>query len=157
QLHLPDDEDAVGNGTADDGADTGGLPLYQALRLNLQRLGHAEFLPAVRGIEWRVSPPSMAIEYRPDGVLGVVSGARSIKLLASLSAIAGSRLQTGALPCCPASLSVRASEVTELEDIAKLVGLYVQKDASRALLTCLPTVDDPSVRRRVDFPLGVDW
>jgi hypothetical protein len=157
QLHLPDDEDAAANSTADDGVDTGGLPLYQALRLNLQRLGHAEFLPGVRGIEWRISPPSMAIEHQPDGVLGVISGARSVRLLASLSAIAGSRLQTSALPCAPASLSVRAGDVTELENIAKLVGLYVQGDASRALLACLPTVDDPSVRRRTDFPLGVDW
>src|SRR5262249_37917881 len=78
ELHVPDEEDVGDSNRSDDGAESDGLPLYQALRLYLQRLGHAEFFPGTRGIEWRVTPPSVAIVQQSDGVLGVVAGARSM-------------------------------------------------------------------------------
>lgn len=157
QLPVPDDGNDADADGSEDGVDIGGLPLYQALRLNLQRVGHAEFWPGAHGIEWRVTPPSLAIVQRHDGVLGVLAGARSVRLLDKLSALAGSRLETWHQSNCPASLCIRASEIDELEDLANRSGLHVQKDAARALLTCLPPVDDPAVRRRADLPFGADW
>lgn len=156
ELHLDADEDGDADMT-DEVVGADGLSLYQALRLNLQRLGHAEFITAARALEWRVTPPSVAIIPQHDHVFGIVAGARSLKLLDRLSSVAGDRLETLQLPSCPALLRVRGADDREVEDIAVRAGFQVQKDAARALLACLPPVDDTAVRRPYSFPLGSDW
>jgi hypothetical protein len=156
QMHAGDDETGGEAGTDED-ADPGGLPLYQALRLNLQRLGHAEFSSTPRGLEWRVTPPSIATVPQPDGALGVVAGARSLKLLDRLSVAGGSRLARSSSPGCPEILLMRGADTLELEAIAREAGLHVQADAAQALLTCLPAIDDALVRRRSELPIGADW
>src|SRR4051794_22880806 len=60
ELHLRVDVEAEGE--ADDSPDQFALPLYQTLRFNFQRVGHAEFFGgAGDGAEWRVTPPAVAI------------------------------------------------------------------------------------------------
>ncbi len=58
ELHMIGGE----NGPGDEGdtpAET--FPLYQTLRMNLQRLGHAEFFAGAGDQEWRITPPALAI------------------------------------------------------------------------------------------------
>jgi hypothetical protein len=47
--------------------------------------------------------------------------------------------------------------MSELADAGTLAGLHVQPDAPRALLGCVPAVDDPIIRRRAEMPIGADW
>src|SRR5436309_1903000 len=64
-----------------------GLPLYQRLRLNLQRLAHVEFF--ARGCQngWRVGPPVLALNQRGGRWEGIFCGARSPKLLDRLHSL----------------------------------------------------------------------
>ena len=59
ELHLGESNDLEGEG--DDAPDQFALPLYQTLRFNLQRLGHAEFFAGAGNSDWRVTPPSLAV------------------------------------------------------------------------------------------------
>lgn len=155
ELHLSDD--GAAESVDVDEASDGGLPLYQRLRLNLQRLGHTEFLSSRRGLEWRVTPPSLAIVPQPRGVLAVLAGARSNRLLDRLSAVAGEQLVTSEAPCCPTIIRLQVEEARQIESVASEAGICVQKDAARALLACVPAVDDPLVRQRAELPAGAGW
>jgi hypothetical protein len=157
ELHVAD-SDGGETEMADDAVGQDGLPLYQALRLNLQRVGHAEFFAGAEESEWRVTPPSLAAVERPDGWLGVVVGARSIRFLERLRAAAGSRLEEAALAThWPTAIFVRGKSLSELADVAARAGLHGQPDAPRALLGCVPAVDDPVIRRPAEIPIGADW
>src|SRR5574340_183927 len=80
ELHLATDVEV--DGEDDDAPDQFALPLYQMLRFNLQRVGHAEFFAgAGEGADWRVTPPSLAITRNARGWLGIVAGARSPALM----------------------------------------------------------------------------
>lgn len=70
-----------------DAEDTGayGLPLYQLLRLNVQRLGHAEFFTGANAAEWRIVPPALAISGRGPDALAVLTGARSPSMMRRLN------------------------------------------------------------------------
>src|SRR5439155_19382895 len=101
ELHFGDGATA-GAEEDDDAPDQFALPLYQSLRLNLQRLGHAEFFAGAGAAEWRVAPPSLAVTKHARGWLGVFAGARSDKLLQRLHhATALPGLETLSFPSCP--------------------------------------------------------
>ena len=53
ELHVSGDGGLEGE--EDGGSDEFALPLYQVLRFNLQRLGHAEFFAGAGGADWRMS------------------------------------------------------------------------------------------------------
>src|SRR5258708_33608088 len=73
ELHLDESNDIEGEG--DDAPDQFALPLYQTLRLNLQRIGHGEFFAGAGGADWRGTPPSPAGKRRSRrGVAGFVCG-----------------------------------------------------------------------------------
>jgi hypothetical protein len=157
ELHLGMDAE----GEDDDSSDQFALPLYNALRFNLQRVGHAEFFSgAGEGADWRVTPPALAITQHPRGWLGVVAGARSVALAERLrSAAAGEAadLQTLAFPAYPNQVLITSNTQDTLVGIAERAGLFVQHDAPAALLASLPPVDDPSVRHQTQLPFGSDW
>jgi hypothetical protein len=157
ELHVADSQNSDDSSVSDDASDQDGLPLYQALRLNLQRLGHAEFVGGARGLEWRVTPPSLALAQQPDRWLALVVGARSLRLLDRLSIAAGPQLETLSHDACPSLLRIRADDVRQLTEMGREAGFIVQNDAPRALLGCLPTIDDPAIRRQAELPLGTDW
>ena len=87
ELHLGESNDLVGGG--DDAPDQFALPLYQTLRFNLQRLGHAEFFAGAGDADWRVNQPSLAVTQHARGWLGIVAGARSRTVLKRLHAAVG--------------------------------------------------------------------
>jgi len=158
ELHMADSDGDAQGGAEEDAADQYALPLYQALRLNLQRLGHAEFFAGAGGSDWRVAPPSLAVTEHARGWLGVVAGARSPRLLQRLKdAATPTELETLSVPACPDHLRIVASELRTLAGIAQRVGLLLQHDAPAAILMSLPPVDDPTVRRLTDLPFGADW
>ena len=158
ELHLAgSDSDAVGE-DEDDSADQFALPLYQALRLNLQRLGHAEFFAGAGDSDWRIAPPSLAITQYAGGCVGVLAGARSQQLLRQFQVAAASvHLDTLPSPACPDQIRITAGDASTLAAVAASAGLLLQNDAPAAILTCLPPVDNPAVRRRTNLPFGADW
>jgi hypothetical protein len=159
ELHLGADLEAEGEG--DDAPDQFALPLYQSLRFNFQRVGHAEFFGgAGDGREWRVTPPTLAITRRSNGWLGIVTGARSLSLierLRSASTGSGAELRELALASYPDQLLITAETHDALVATAREAGFYVQDDAPAALLASLPPVDDPKVRYPSELPFGSDW
>lgn len=142
----------------DETSDRFDLPLYQALRLNLQRLGHAEFFAGAGDAEWRVTPPSLAVTLSTRGWIGVMAGARSPNLMRRIHVASNSlRLNRSQFPACPDQFVFGAEDPEALAGLAENVGLCLQRDAPTALLACLPPIDDPAVRHRVPLPLGSDW
>ncbi len=153
--------DVEGEGEGDDAPDQLALPLYQTLRFNLQRVGHAEFFAgAGAGAEWRVTPPALAITRRAHGWLGVVVGARSLALASRFRSAAASRaaeLSVLALASCPDQILITANSRDTLVAIADEADLLLQDHAPAALLASLPPVDDPKVRYQTELPFGLDW
>lgn len=151
ELHVPDasaDEDA---------ASAGVLRLYQQLRLNLQRLAHVEFFTEDGDLLWRVAPPVIASISQPDGLLGIVAGARSTRLIGRLEAVAQHRLSWVDHDGCPRVGLIRGMTERELIAVASEVGMRHQPDAPRALLACLPAIDELTLRREIPTPFGRDW
>lgn len=158
ELHMAGSDGEPQGGTDEDTADPYTLPLYQALRLNLQRLGHAEFFAGAGGSDWRVTPPSLAVRQHARSWLGVLAGARSSKLLRRLhDAAASAKLETLSFPACPDQIRIVAGDACVLAAVGKRAGLILQNDAPTAILTNLPPIDDPAVRRRADLPFGAGW
>ena len=156
ELHMADGDPR--GSSEEDTADQYALPLYWELRLNLQRLGHAEFSAGAGGSDWRVTPPSLAATQHAGGWLGVVAGARSSRLLQRLKdAAAPTELETLSCHVCPDQLRMMAADPRTLAGIAQRAGMIFQHDAPTAILMSLPPVDDPVVRHRADLPFGADW
>lgn len=156
ELHVGDGDPA--DAEDDDAPDQFALPLYQSLRLNLQRLGHAEFFAGAGDTDWRVTPPSLAITPRTDGWFGVLAGARSSRLLELVKDAATSTQSTVlSLPDCPNQFLFASGAQEDLVTLAERAGLLLQRDAPAALLTCLPPIDDPSVRSPFPMPFGAEW
>ncbi len=158
ELHLGNADEASDEASTEESSGRDSFPLYQALRLNLQRLGHAEFFAGAGGRDWRVTPPSLAVTRHPRGCLGVVAGARSSNLLRRLqNATAGTEFEAISAAACPDQLRLFANDLDTLHGVAQRVGLALQMGAPGALLMSLPAVDDPTVRRRADLPFGAAW
>lgn len=159
ELHLGTDVEV--DGENDDALEPFALPLYQTLRFNFQRVGHAEFF-AGAGVDgdWRVTPPAVAVTQHACGWLGVVAGARSLTLTERLRAAAAGQaanLQTLALPAYPDQILITASTHGTLAAVARRAGLLLQDGAPAALLASLPPVDDPCVRYQTQLPFGSEW
>lgn len=159
ELHLEAAVEAEGEG--DDTPDQFSLPLYQTLRFNLQRVGHAEFFAgAGDGTEWRVTPPSLAVTQHEHGWLGVVVGARLVSLTDRLRSAArthGAELRVLELASYPDQILIDANTRDALTAVAEGAGFFLQDDAPAALLASLPPVDDPSVRYQTELPIGSGW
>lgn len=158
QLRIPETESDDKPGAEDDAEDAYALPLYQTLRLNLQRLGHAEFFAGAGENEWRVAPPSLAATQHMDGWLGILAGARSPNLLRRIQDVAAQeKLELVSVSACPDHIRIFTGDVESMVAIANRAGLLFQQHAPAAILTSLPPVDNPSVRRPADLPFGSEW
>lgn len=136
------------------------LPIYQMLRFNLQRIGHAEFFAgAGDGADWRVTPPALATTRDERGWIGIVAGARSLALLERLRTAAKdvANLRTLVFSAYPEQFLISANAQGELVEVAKLAGLRLQPDAPAAILTSLPPVDDRRARQPTQLPFGQGW
>lgn len=155
-LHVGESNDLGGE---DDGAlDQFALSLYQTLRFNLQRLGHAEFFAGAGDADWRVTPPSLAVTRHARGWLGIVVGARSRTFLQRLNAAVGTaNLETLVFPEYPDQILIAGNDQGTVAAVAERAGLLLQIDAPAALLTSLPPIDDPCVRYPTKLPFGAEW
>lgn len=150
-----DSDDLVPEESDDPGAY--GLPLYQLLRLNLQRLGHAEFFGGANGADWRIVPPVLAISGRGTDSLGVLVGARSPASLRRLDEAKGATLlESCSADGYPTQVRIRAG-VPDLVALADRARVLVQPDAPLAILLSLPPVDEISTFRHSDLPFGTSW
>jgi hypothetical protein len=154
ELHLA--ETAGDSSAQSDDTGAYGLPLYQLLRLNVQRLGHAEFFCGAREADWRIVPPVLAISRLGSDALGVLVGARWPGLMRRVEAECDGRLQASSTDDYPTQFIVRGS-VRELSSIAERSGLMTQRDAPRLMLLSLPAVDDIVTFRRAELPIGAAW
>jgi hypothetical protein len=159
ELHIGAEIDVEGE--SDDAPDQFALPLYQTLRFNLQRVGHAEFFAgAGDGADWRVTPPVLAITQHAHGWHGVVAGARSLAQVDRLRAATanhGGELRVLAIASYPDQFLIAADSRDKLAAIAKQAGSIAQDGAPAALLASLPPVDDLRVRCQTELPFGSEW
>lgn len=154
ELHIMGDTNAQ---DADE-VDPSTFPLYQSLRLNIQRIGHAEFFYDDNGPDWRVTPPSLAISKLGQEWHGLVIGARSPGLQMALTSRGINPLpQIVQPPFCPDQIIFRSKRQESLIEIAEKFGLVPQSDAPLAILTCLPAIDNPRTRKPHPLPFGRDW
>lgn len=159
ELHINERNPDLG-GEDDDVPDRFAPSLYQTLRFNLQRLGHAEFFGGAGDADWRVTPPTLAVTPYARRWLGILVGARSAALLQRLHAdvkCASTKLETLALQAYPDQVMVAADNEGAMAALAERAGLLLQRDAPSTLLTSLPSIDDPCVRHPAQFPFGTDW
>lgn len=157
ELHVEDSDEAAG-ASDEESVPERGLPLYHTLRLNLQRLGHAEFFAGAGGSEWRIAPPCLAVTAWKQSWLGVLAGARSAKLLARVtSAVAPLQVEVLHVPACPPQIRIYAAEVEMLRILAQRAGLFFQESASLALLSSIPRIDELAIRARAEIPFGSQW
>lgn len=155
ELHL--DEDGHGESN-EDGPGASALPLYQVLKFNLQRAGHAEFFAGAGDADWRATAPCLAITQRASGWLGILVGARSPTLLDRFHrAVGPANVEKLAFPAYPDQILVTAPNQGDVAAVAERAGIAVQRDAPAALLACLPPVDDACVRQSAQLPVGAGW
>lgn len=158
ELRVSENNDL--GGEDDDALDQFALSLYQTLKFNLQRMGHAEFFAGAGDADWRVTPPSLAVTRHACGWLGTLVGARSPTILKHLRAAvesAGARMETLALLAYPDQILVAAGNEGAVAAVAERSGLLLQCDAPSVLLASLPPIDDACVRQPAEFPFGADW
>ena len=79
ELQLNNAECDESRETEDDTRDTSALPRYQTLRLNLERLGHAEFFAGAEPSGWRVTPPTLAAAEGRNGWRGTLGRSSNTK------------------------------------------------------------------------------
>ncbi len=156
ELHMESGE----NGVAENDAESpdSGFPIYHELRLNLQRLAHAEFFATDAQFGWRIAPPSLSIHTAPTGVIGVICGARSLKLFDGVMAAAGglkpALSSSSAFPTC---IIFEATDTSALRNVAAEFGMRTQNEGPRAILRALPSISDQSCWPSAELPVGDGW
>ena len=142
----------------DDLADIEELPIHHRIRLNLERLAHVEFFRNEFPTGWRVVPPTLSCRTNPDGVVGILCGARTDQLLARIkNATSDLRVNVVSQLECPDRIEIVASGQQQLKQLAHDCGMYFQAEASRMLLAAIPPVDDRQIRAPAELPFGNDW
>jgi len=158
ELHSTEgDSESVGSGIPGEGD----FPLYQQLRLNFERLGHAEFF--AHGCEkgWRVAPPTLAAHPVSGGVRAVVCGARSPRLCERALKVdekVECKIEVFNPYDVPQVIRFVAPNISVLQKVAVQVGAHFQADAPLAILSHLPPCDPPSRGiEQAEIPVGADW
>jgi hypothetical protein len=158
ELDIADRENSADPMEEEEPSGRTSLPLHQSLRLNFQRLAHAEFFVGAGGDDWRVTPPVLSIVRHDVRWLAVVTGARSAQLLRRLHRTAGPfEIDTVPLEACPDQIRLVANEAAVFSGVAVATGMRLQTDAPHLILMSLPPIDHPVVRRQDDLPFGVGW
>lgn len=155
ELHVEPDGREQYAENADDES-TNDLPVYQAVRLTLQRLAHVEFYTSSTDADWRVVPPSLAVRKEGNRWLGILCGARPPDLLKRIGQ-SGVTWESQASMGMPDCIRLLASDLVGLEAAAKAGGLRIQFEASASILAAIPPVDDPRSRILDDAPLVPGW
>jgi hypothetical protein len=155
ELHM----ELAAEGTGEVGnSDTGEFPIYQELRFNLQRLGHAEFYANGCKDGWRVAPPVLATMVHENGCLGILCGARSLGLLARFwDRAQGLAVETIEGVASPDMIRVLTADEDALHKLAADVGLLFQGNAAFSLLLNIPAIDLKPSWIHANLPSGRDW
>ncbi len=157
ELHLDSDEPSS-DGAGDQDSKSRELPIYQQLRLSLERLAHVEFFPVGLDCEWRIVPPVLAAETSNQGWRAVACGARPPDLIDKLRSLPGTVTWAfEEMPSAPDTLLLRSAEQTTLVDTANLLDSVIQPKAPLALLCAVPPVDDRRSRVPATPPTGPGW
>ena len=152
------EKDAGESTESSEDATASSLPLYQAVRLGLERLAHVEFTSVSNSRRWRVVPPTLAIASSGDECVGILCGARSPSLSASLLQPAGNvSVDSLPMPGMPDRIRLVSADITALGRAGQDLGLFVQLSAPVALLAAIPPVDDPRSRFPSEAPSTPGW
>ena len=155
-LHV--EEDAPDSSEAGEDATANDLPLYQAVRLGLERLAHVEFSSVANDRRWRVVPPTLAIARSGDEFVGILCGARSPDLHTSLLQLSGNvSVDLQRAPGMPDRIRLVSPDIGLLVYAGQDLGLHVQSSAAAALLAAIPPVDDPRSRFPSEPPSTPGW
>lgn len=162
ELHLPEGV-AVENETAiepdieyPDHDEHSSLPLYQLLRLNLERLGHAEFFSPGCENGWRVAPPVLAVSDASQQGTGLLCGARTSAIVSRFLDRQSMEFQVRvtAQEQAPDRVAITGESVSSLLRAAEDLGVTTQMYAPLAILTALPPVDNINSWKHAELPYG---
>lgn len=132
--------------------------LYQLLRLNLERLGHAEFFAQACEKGWRVTPPTIAVNRIENGWLGILCGARSKNVIERFKQTTNNNARCVVQLGAPDAWLVNVDTEAELAALSHGAGFGFQPDAPLALLLHLPPVPiGATYVGESELPLGRDW
>ena len=152
------EEDAPDSREAGEDAATNDLPLYQVVRLGLERLAHVEFSSVANDRRWRVVPPTLAITRSGNEFVGILCGARSPALRASLFQLSGNvSVDLHPAQGMPDRICLVSPDIDSLDCAGQGLGLHVQPSAPTALLAAIPPVDDPRSRFPSEPPSTPGW
>lgn len=155
-LHLPGEGEERHADEAEELAE-GGLSLQNKLRLNLQRLGHAEFWAGAKPREWRIAPPVLAVSDDGETAKGVLAGARSRRLVDRVATMSASPSVTTTTQDSGPDAIVLEGESKTIRQAASSLGITVQSNAAVQILMALPVIDDRRLWRQDEAPVGTDW
>lgn len=155
ELCVAEDDEASSNEPTEEDE----FPLYQQLRLNLERLAHVEFFAHQCENGWRVAPPTLAVSYMDGRWMGVLCGARSDALRERfVKAAAAVDFQINQQAGVPDVLCAFAKEEHDLIRLSEQAEVLFQSDTPLSILSHLPATDPPSHRSPMaEFPQGADW
>ena len=155
------DTDGSGSSIDDAGEDVpeaGSLPQHLRFKLNLERLGHAEFFCREFPNGWRVAPPTIVAMPMCEETRGFLCGARTNKLIMDLRQLIGEdNVLVTSQEECPDRIALATSTLSELSDVATKAQLFYQEEGIGRLLTALPPVDNIQMRNKSELPFGTDW
>jgi hypothetical protein len=155
ELHVePGDTEEAGE-QADD-ATAGDLPVYQSVRLGLQRLAHVEFYSSTAEADWRVVPPALAVHQEGDQWVGILCGARPPGLRHRIGS-GTVTWESQAVPGMPDRIRLVAPDLATLETASKGAGVHIQANAPESLFAAIPPVDDPRSRVPAKAPVAPGW
>ena len=155
---LQAEDDVGGNSETDEEAMSDNLPVYQAVRLGLERLAHVEFRSVVSDRGWRVVPPTLAITGSGDDYRGILCGARSPGLSASLLRLSGNvSVDSQSALGVPDRICLASTDSEFLEYAGQALGLHVQPSAPTVLLAAMPPLDDPRNWFSSEPPSAPGW
>lgn len=157
ELHIESEEGETNRGLSDDTISNNDLPMYQVVRLNLQRLAHVEFDSSTGSLEWQVVPPVLALTDIGGSAGGILCGARFPALNERLNQLSGVFYDAQEKIGMPACIRLLAQDYESLHVAARMIGVTVQVQAPGALLAAIPPVDDPRSRYHAKPPGGTGW
>lgn len=136
----------------------GDLPLHLRVKLNLERLGHAEFFRRELSNGWKIVPPVAVVLPGSKGARALLCGARSDQLLGKLYEVVGEdRVSSDAQVDCPDRIVFEAGSMWSLFGLCEAANLIVQDRGIERLLVATPPVDNFQLRLPAELPFGEDW
>ena len=139
-------------------ADNNRFPLYQDLRLDLQRLAHVEFFSHDCENGWRVAPPTLAAHGVYGALRAVLCGEAAHRRCAIGCFAHAKKLVEHRFLRHSRVFRFVSPDVTALGEAAEQAGVLFQPDAPFAMLSQLPRFVARSKRDpQSEFPLGADW